>query len=156
MRQHPRRLLLGGLLAASLVGAYLPNPSFRQYWIPALPPLFLCLGLAFGRWPRLLSPRMKALWAVLAVAGLATADAIRDADNTWVHPELARSEGLPKWGARWLLVGGHPKPTHGVPVSDDSLARAVKSLEAHEEYLAAIPGHPAPSEFIPQMLAGAG
>ena len=72
-RQHPRRMLLGGLLAASLAGAYLPNPSFRQYWIPALPPLFLCLGLAFGRWPALLSRRMKLLWAVLAVMGLATA-----------------------------------------------------------------------------------
>lgn len=90
------------------------------------------------------------------VAGLATADAIRDADNTWVHPELARVEALPKWGARWLLVGGHPKPTHGVPISSGSISRAVASLEAHEEYLAAIPGHPAPSEFIPQILAGGG
>ena len=69
---HPRRLLFGGLLAASLIGAYLPNPSFRQYWIPALPPLFLCLGLAIDRWPALLSRPMKALWAVLAVAGAAT------------------------------------------------------------------------------------
>lgn len=69
---HPRRMLFGGLLAASLVGAYLPNPSFRQYWIPALPPLFLCLGLAMDRWPALLSRRMKAVWAVFAVAGVAT------------------------------------------------------------------------------------
>jgi len=90
------------------------------------------------------------------VAGLATADAIRDADNTWVHPELARTENLPKWGTRWLLVGGHPNPTHGVVASPASLERAVKSLEAHEEYLAAIPGHPKPAEFIPMMLEGGG
>ena len=90
------------------------------------------------------------------VAGLVTIDAIRDADNTWVHPALATDEGLPKWGTRWLLVAGHHKPTHGIAVSDGSLARAVRSLEMHEEYLAAIPGHPTPSEFIPEMLAGGG
>lgn len=90
------------------------------------------------------------------VAGLVTVDAIRDADNTWVHTELAKAEGLPKWGTRWLLVNGHPQPTHGVPVSAASLERAVKSLECHQEYLAAIPGHPAPSAFIPEILAGGG
>lgn len=90
------------------------------------------------------------------VAGITTIDAIRDADNTWVHPELAKAEALPKWGTRWLLVAGHPQPTHGVAVTDASVQRAVKSLESHQEYLAAIPGHPAPSEFIPQILAGGG
>lgn len=90
------------------------------------------------------------------VAGLVTMDAIRDADNTWVHPELAKAESLPKWGVRWLVVPSHPKPTHAVAVSAGSVARAVKSLEAHKEYLAALPGHPKPSEFIPEMLAGAG
>lgn len=90
------------------------------------------------------------------VAGVCVLDAVRDADNTWVHPELAEQENLPKWGTRWLLVGGHPRPTHGVPVSPESVQRAVRSLEAHEEYLAAIPGHPAPAEFIPAMLEGGG
>ena len=90
------------------------------------------------------------------VAGLVTIDAIRDADNTWVHPELARDESLPKWGARWLLIAGHQQPTHGIAVSDAAVARAVKSLESHEEYLAAIPGHPKPAEFIPEMLGGGG
>lgn len=90
------------------------------------------------------------------VAGLITIDAVRDADNTWVHPELAKDENLPKWGVRWLLVGGHQQPSHGLEVSDSALDRAVKSLECHEEYLAAIPGHPKPAEFIPQMLANGG
>ncbi|HOQ52454.1 MAG TPA: PIG-L family deacetylase [Micropruina sp.] len=90
------------------------------------------------------------------VAGLVTIDAIRDADNTWVHPELAKDENLAKWGTRWLLVGGHQQPSHGVAVSDASVQRAVKSLEQHEEYLAAIPEHPKPAEFIPEMLAGGG
>ncbi|GAB3433738.1 hypothetical protein [Flindersiella endophytica] len=29
----------------------------------------------------------------------------------------------------------------------------VASLEAHAAYLAAIPGHPAPADFIPKILA---
>ncbi len=89
------------------------------------------------------------------VAGLCALDAVRDADNTWVFPELAR-DGLAKWGTTWFLVGGHPDATHGVDVSGDALAKGVASLEAHGEYLAAIPGHPAPADFIPQMLAMGG
>lgn len=89
-------------------------------------------------------------------AGLAVLDAVRDADNTWVFPELAQQEGLAKWGARWLLVSGHSRPNYGVPVSVHSVARAVTSLEAHAAYLADLPDHPAPSVFIPEMLAGQG
>lgn len=89
-------------------------------------------------------------------AGLATLDAVRDADNTWVFPELAQDEGLAKWGATWLLVAGDSRPTHGVAVSAESVARAVTSLEAHVAYLADLPWHPAPSEFIPGMLAAQG
>lgn len=88
--------------------------------------------------------------------GLATLDAVRDADNTWVFPELARDEGLPKWHTRWLLVGGHPEPTHGLPVTPDAVAAAVRSLECHEAYLADLPHHPRPAEFIPAMLAQGG
>ena len=86
-------------------------------------------------------------------AGLATLDAIRDADNTWVFPELAASEGLAKWGTRWFLVSGDARPTHGVDVTGEPLAKAVRSLEAHREYLAALPWHPAPADFIPQIAS---
>ncbi|MFP5415711.1 MAG: PIG-L deacetylase family protein [Actinomycetes bacterium] len=85
-------------------------------------------------------------------AGLATLDACRDADNTWVFPELARDEGLSKWGATWLLVGGDSRPTHGVPVSDADVAAAVASLASHQAYLADLPDHPRPEDFIPPML----
>ena len=40
-------------------------------------------------------------------------DALRDAGNRWVFPELL-DEGLEPWTVRWLLVGGDPRPTHGV------------------------------------------
>ena len=89
-------------------------------------------------------------------AGLATLDAVRDADNTWVFPELAQTEGLAKWGATWLLVSAHTRPTHAVVVSDESVARAVASLAAHQAYLADLPDHPAPADFIPPMLAAQG
>ncbi|GAA3603110.1 PIG-L family deacetylase [Marihabitans asiaticum] len=90
------------------------------------------------------------------VAGLVTVDAIRDADNTWVFRELADEEGLAKWGTGWLLVAGHPEPTHGVEVQARDVESSVASLSCHEAYLAALPGHPAPEEFIPEILRQGG
>ena len=36
------------------------------------------------------------------------------------------------------------------------VAAAVASLECHREYLADLPDHPKPADFIPPMLANAG
>ncbi|MET3961377.1 LmbE family N-acetylglucosaminyl deacetylase [Marmoricola sp. OAE513] len=88
------------------------------------------------------------------VAGMATLDAIRDADNPWVFPELVE-EGLAPHRARWFLVSGHTQPTHGVDVTGDALAKGVASLEAHREYLGAIEGHP-PAGFLIPMIASMG
>lgn len=88
-------------------------------------------------------------------AGLACLDAVRDADNTWVFPELAREHDLPKWGARWLLVSG-AEPTHAIEVQQADVDAAVRSLGAHEAYLALLPGHPRPEDFIPEILAEGG
>ena len=88
-------------------------------------------------------------------AGLATIDAVRDADNTWVFRELA-DEGLAKWSTGRLLVGGHPDATHAVTVDEDAVAAAVASLECHEAYLADLPGHPKPEKFIPEILKDGG
>lgn len=88
-------------------------------------------------------------------AGLATVDAVRDADNTWVFPELAQA-GVAKWHARWLLVVGHPEPTHAIAVDAEAVAASVRSLECHEAYLADLPGHPAPAQFIPAILTAGG
>lgn len=88
-------------------------------------------------------------------AGMATLDAVRDADNTWVFPELAQA-GLPKWGTRWFLVAGHENPTYYVAVDQASVDRSVASLEAHEAYLGDLPGHPKPAEMIPAILAQGG
>ncbi len=88
-------------------------------------------------------------------AGLSAIDAVRDADNTWVFRELAAA-GLEKWHTSWLLIAGHPRPTHALPVSADAVDAAVASLRCHEAYLAALPWHPDPAEFIPANLRGGG
>jgi LmbE family N-acetylglucosaminyl deacetylase len=89
------------------------------------------------------------------VAGLAALDALRDAGNRWVFPELL-GEGLPPHSVRWLLLGGDPRPTHGVDVTGEPLERGIASLEAHEQYLAALPGHPAPRLMITGFTAWQG
>jgi len=57
-------------------------------------------------------------------AGLAAIDAVRDAGNRWVLTELA-AQGLQPWSVRWLLVGGHTGPSHGVDVTGEPLERWV-------------------------------
>ena len=87
------------------------------------------------------------------VAGLAALDAVRDAGNRWVFPELVESEDLAPWSPRWLLVSGDSRPTHGVDVTGNALERGIASLEAHREYLAGIPGHPPPRLMITGITA---
>ena len=86
------------------------------------------------------------------VAGLAALDAVRDAGNRWVFPDQL-ADGLEPHAARWLLVGGDPRPTHGVDVSGEPLESGIASLEAHGEYLAGIPGHPPPRPMITGITA---
>ena len=63
------------------------------------------------------------------VAGLAAADAVRDADNRWVFRELAEQEGLEPWGATWLLVSGSDE--HGTPI----LVQADKAGMSPQEFI---------------------
>ncbi|HEX8867030.1 MAG TPA: PIG-L family deacetylase [Lentzea sp.] len=83
--------------------------------------------------------------------GLATLDAVRDAGNRWVFPD----QGEPH-SPRWYLTPAFANPTHGVDVTGEPLRRGVASLEAHSAYLAALPGHPAPADFIPKFAAMGG
>lgn len=69
--------------------------------------------------------------------GRAALDAVADAGNRWIFPELTE-QGLDPWGdVRWVAVAGSPQATHAVDVSD-TLDRAVASLAAHRAYLAAL------------------
>lgn len=66
--------------------------------------------------------------------GQAVIDAVRDAANEWLFPEL-RAAGIEAWdGVRMVCVSGSPYPTHAVDVSDH-LDAAVESLKAHEAYI---------------------
>ncbi|MGD9990829.1 PIG-L deacetylase family protein [Pseudonocardia sp.] len=76
--------------------------------------------------------------------GRACLDAVRDAANRWLFPEL----GEPWQGVRWVAVAGSPLSDHGVAV-DDQLDRGIASLAAHRAYLAALGGDMAePGPFL--------
>ncbi|MBM6400799.1 PIG-L deacetylase family protein [Phycicoccus sonneratiae] len=89
--------------------------------------------------------------------GLATVDAVADAGNRWLHRELL-DEGLEPWGGVGVLaVAGAPEPTHHVEVSREDVEAAVRSLEAHGAYNAALPDDfPAPRALVESILGDGG
>lgn len=86
-------------------------------------------------------------------AGIATVDAIRDADNPWLYQDLLGD--LEAWSTKWLLVTG-TEPTHAIELSEESVEKGVASLAAHEGYLEALPDHPAPREIVEGVTRGGG
>jgi LmbE family N-acetylglucosaminyl deacetylase len=66
--------------------------------------------------------------------GWAVLDAVRDAGNRWVFPELL-AEGLEPWGGvTQVWAAGSPDARHGVDITA-TFAQGVASLRAHEAYL---------------------
>jgi LmbE family N-acetylglucosaminyl deacetylase len=66
--------------------------------------------------------------------GLAVLDAVRDAANPWVFPELL-DEGHEPWGdVLAIAYNGSPHPTHAVDVTG-FIDRGVASLKEHRVYL---------------------
>lgn len=72
--------------------------------------------------------------------GRAVLDAVGDADNEWIFPELL-AEGLPRHKTRWVAVMS-PQPTHAQAVSETSIEAAVASLAEHKEYLRVLSDKP--------------
>ncbi|WP_125612243.1 PIG-L deacetylase family protein [Specibacter cremeus] len=68
--------------------------------------------------------------------GRAVLDAVSDADNEWIFPDLL-GEGLARHKVRFVAMNS-PRPTHQQPVGPDSVAAAVRSLAAHARYLQAL------------------
>ena len=62
------RPVLVMLLAMGLVAALMPEPTWRQYLLPALPPLFVLLALAWTKEPP--GRRTRIALAIFVVAGL--------------------------------------------------------------------------------------
>jgi LmbE family N-acetylglucosaminyl deacetylase len=73
--------------------------------------------------------------------GRAAIDAVGDAGNRWVHPQLA-AEGLEPHEARHVVVGHSPTAGHAVDVTG-YVDRAVASLACHRLYLEALEDRPA-------------
>jgi len=89
------------------------------------------------------------------VAGMATLDAVRDAGNRWVFREQL-DDGLEPHSPRWLLSAGDARPTHGVDVSGEPVLAGARSLDAHAQYLEALPWHPPGAELVPWVTGAAG
>lgn len=89
--------------------------------------------------------------------GRSALDAVADAGNDWIFPELAEA-GLERWdGVVHKAVAASATPTHTVDVTDH-LDAAVASLAAHARYIEALQDDP-PEDFarrlVEQMTAGA-
>lgn len=87
--------------------------------------------------------------------GRAVLDAVGDAGNRWIFPELIH-RGLEPWdGVRWVAVAGSPHPTHAIAV-EAGLERAIDSLTAHATYLAGLgDGTTDPRAFLTDNARGA-
>jgi LmbE family N-acetylglucosaminyl deacetylase len=71
------------------------------------------------------------------IVGEAVLDAVRDAANRWVFPELVE-EGHEPWdGVRWTAIAGSPLADHYVDVTGFA-DTALDSLRAHAAYLEAL------------------
>jgi LmbE family N-acetylglucosaminyl deacetylase len=70
--------------------------------------------------------------------GRAVLDAVGDAGNRWIFPELTEEI----WnGVKYVAVAGSPLADHGVDISS-TMDQAVASLEAHRAYLDGLGDHP--------------
>lgn len=81
--------------------------------------------------------------------GRAVLDAVGDADNEWIFPELL-DEGLSRHKVRWVAISS-PQPTHTQAVSAMSINKAVASLAEHREYLRALSDVPVEEQARKQI-----
>jgi LmbE family N-acetylglucosaminyl deacetylase len=88
--------------------------------------------------------------------GRATLDAVRDAANRWIFPDLS-DEHLEPWrGVRQVWAAESPRANHAVDTTD-TFEIGVASLRAHATYLQSITGpmHD-PEQFLATMARTTG
>ena len=85
------------------------------------------------------------------VAGLAALDAARDAGNEFLFTDAG-----PRHQARLLLVSGAAEPDVAVEVEQRHVDLGAASLDAHEAYFSALPGHPSGAELVGGVAQGGG
>ena len=89
------------------------------------------------------------------VLGEALVDAVRDAANRWVFPELV-DEGHDPWdGVRFVLAASSPHAGHFVDVSA-TLEVGIESLRAHAAYFDALGGTTGTEAFLRESAATLG
>ena len=89
------------------------------------------------------------------VLGEALVDAVRDAGNRWVFPELV-DEGHEPWGdTRFVLAASSPRSSHYIDVSD-TIDIGMASLRAHAAYFGALGGVEATETFLREGAARVG
>ncbi|MEI2776960.1 MAG: PIG-L deacetylase family protein [Tetrasphaera sp.] len=87
--------------------------------------------------------------------GLACVDALADAGNRWVFPELI-DDGFEPWSVPWLAIAAAEQPTHYVEVAD-AVEAGIASLEAHAAYNSALPqSFPRPRDLVTSILSAGG
>jgi LmbE family N-acetylglucosaminyl deacetylase len=89
------------------------------------------------------------------VVGEAVVDAVRDAGNRWVFPELLE-EGHEPWdGTRFVLAASSPASDHFIDISD-TIDVGMASLRAHQAYFDALGGADATEGFLREGAASVG
>jgi LmbE family N-acetylglucosaminyl deacetylase len=79
--------------------------------------------------------------------GECVVDAVRDAGNRWVFPELLE-EGHEPWdGTRFVLAASSPRSNHYVDISD-TIDTGLASLRAHAVYFEALGGSAGTEGFL--------
>ena len=107
--------LLNLMILAALVAAFAPSPTYKQYFAPLLPPLFVRLGLAASEGPR--PVWAKAALAVGAAVGLFM---------------FAMRVGQAAWTGRWTpLAVARENRWIGQTLRQASASGAVSTLSAH-------------------------
>lgn len=86
--------------------------------------------------------------------GWAVLDAVRDAANRWLYPELMALQLEPWDNVKMVLVSGSPEPTHAVDVTGH-LEKGIESLKSHEAYLTEL-GDTDPAEMLTRWATSAG
>ena len=81
--------------------------------------------------------------------GRSVLDAVGDAANDWIFPEL-RQEGLGLHKVRWVAVVS-TQPSHIQSVDESSIEAAVASLAEHARYLAALSDTPVAEQARTQV-----
>ena len=97
--------LLGLFVLAGLAAALLPTPTWPQYVVPLLPPLFVALGLELTRTPPRAAARKLLIGAFLlsGLAGLAETANRLLGDSGMAPPAAAREA---QWIGGWMRASG--------------------------------------------------